>query len=271
VESPRTHFVIPDCQVKPGVPIDHIGWIGEYLVERKPSTVICLGDFADMESLSLYDVGKLSGEGKRYEDDIVCANDAFDLLCSPMERYLESRRKWRKPIVGFDELHFLDGNHEHRITRAVDDDPKYAGKVGLSDLRYEDHGWTRHGFLEPVELDGVWYSHFWANPMSGRPYGGAAAGRLKTIGHSFVMGHQQTLDYAIRFLANGQQQFGLVVGACYLHDEDYKGPQGNAHWRGVVVLHQVEAGAADAMFVSLDFLCRKYEGVSLSKFAARRF
>jgi hypothetical protein len=53
VESPRTHFVIPDCQVKPGVPIDHIGWIGEYLVERKPSTVICLGDFADMESLSL--------------------------------------------------------------------------------------------------------------------------------------------------------------------------------------------------------------------------
>jgi len=86
-----------------------------------------------------------------------------------------------------------------------------------------------------------------------------------------VQGHQQTLDFAVRFLANGAQQFGLVAGACYLHDEDYLGPQGNAHWRGVVVLHQVEDGAADPMFVSLDYLCRRYEGVRLAKFTARKF
>jgi hypothetical protein len=64
--------------------------------------------------------------------------------------------------------------------------------------------------------------------------GGAAATRLKTIGHSFVMGHQQTLDYAVRFLANGQQQFGASSPALAdTHSEAYKGVQGNAHlaWR----------------------------------------
>ena len=102
--------------------------------------------------------------------------------------------------------------------------------------------------------------------MTGKPLGGAAATRLKTIGHSFTMGHQQTLDYTVRFLSNGQQQNGLVAGACYLHDEDYKGYQGNAHWRGVIVKHQVCDGSYDPMFVSLDYLCRRYEGRPLSQF-----
>jgi hypothetical protein len=84
------------------------------------------------------------------------------------------------------------------------------------------------------------------------------------------MGHQQTLDYAIRFVAGGSQH-GLIAGACYLHDEDYKGPQGNAHWRGVIVKHQVEDGSYDPMFVSLDYLCRRYEGVSLAKFTSHPY
>jgi len=265
----RTHLIIPDTQAKAGVPVDHLGWIGEYILERKPSVVVHLGDHADMPSLSSYDVGKRVFEGRRYRADIEAANSAFDVLCAPMEAYNAAKAKWRKP--GYTpELHMLLGNHENRIERATNDDAKLDGTIGLCDLNYADHGWTVHDFLRPVEVDGVWYSHYWTNGM-GRPIGGAAATRLKTVGHSFVQGHQQTLDYAVRFLANGAQQFGLVAGACYLHDEDYLGPQGNAHWRGVVVLHQVEDGAADPMFVSLDYLCRKYEGVRLAKFTARRF
>jgi len=266
----RTHLVIPDTQAKPGVPTDHLGWIGAYIVERKPDVVVHLGDHADMPSLSSYDVGKRVFEGRRYRADIDAANEAFDILCAPLEDYNAAKAKWRKPRYE-PQLHFLLGNHEDRISRAVNDDAKLDGTIGLDDLNYANHGWTVHPFLQPVAIDGVYYAHYWAAPMTGRAYGGTAASRLAKIGHSFVMGHQQTLDYAVRFLANGQQQFGLVAGACYLHDEDYKGPQGNAHWRGVIVLHQVENGAADPMFVSLDYLCRKYEGVTLDKFCARRF
>jgi len=56
---------------------------------------------------------------------------------------------------------------------------------------------------------------------------------------------------------------GYAHHNCYLHDEGYKGPQGNDHWRGIVVKHQVEDGQYDHMLVSLDYLCRRYEGKRL--------
>lgn len=261
----RTHLIIPDTQAKAGVPTDHLRWIGEYIVEKQPDVIVHIGDHADMPSLSSYDVGKAAFEGRRYTLDIDAANEAFDVLCAPMDRHNANCRQWKMKQY-LPERHITLGNHEYRIVRAANDDPKLGGLISTDDLNFTAHGWKVHPFLEPVELDGVWYAHYWANPMSGRPYGGAAATRLKTIGHSFVMGHQQTLDYAVRFLANGDQQFGLIAGASYLHREDYLGPQGNAHWRGVIVLHQVEGGAADPMFVSLDYLCRKYEGVRLAEF-----
>jgi hypothetical protein len=266
----KTHLVIPDTQTKPGVPLDHLNWIGQYILDRRPDTIIHLGDHADMPSLSSYDAGKKSFEGRRYRADIEAANQAFDILCEPLEKNnrvnRKSKTKQYKP-----ELHLLLGNHEHRINRAVEDDSKLDGTLSVEDLNYTSHGWTVHDFLQPVCLDGVWYSHYWANPMSGRPYGGTAATRLKQIGHSFTMGHQQTLDFATRFLPNGQQHCGLIVGACYLHREQYLGPQGNNHFRGIIVKHEVQDGAYDIMVVSLDFLCRKYEGVPLAKFVAQRF
>jgi hypothetical protein len=97
-----------------------------------------------------------------------------------------------------------------------------------------------------------------SNPMSGRPYGGQAATVLKNVGHSFVVGHAQKLEVATRHLVTGQQQWGIVAGACYLHDEGYKGPQGNQHWRGVIMLHRVNNGSFDPMFISLDYLKERY-------------
>lgn len=265
----RTHLIIPDTQAKPGAPTDHLDWIGRYLVERQPDVVVHLGDHADMPSLSSYDVGKRDFEGRRYHLDIEAANAAFDVLNAPLAAFNAHKRAMKERQYQPQRVLLL-GNHEARIDRAANDDAKLTGLISTDDLNYADHGWTVVPFLKPVEIDGVWYSHYWSNGM-GRPYGGAALTRLKQIGHTFVQGHQQTLDYAVRFLANGQQQFGLVSGACYLHSESYMGPQSNAHWRGVVVLHQVEDGSADPMFVSLDFLCRKYEGVRLGEFMAARY
>ena len=106
--------------------------------------------------------------------------------------------------------------------------------------------------------------------MTGRPHGGQAATRLKTIGHSASMGHTQTLDYALRFVG-GKSQHMLIAGAAYLHNESYKGPQGNAHWRGIIVCHDVREGSYDPMFLSLSYLCRRYEGVSIAEFMAENY
>jgi hypothetical protein len=259
------HIVIPDSQVKPDVPIDYLRWIGEYIVHQfagRPNVrVIHLGDFADMPSLSGYDKNKKSMEGRRYIADIAAANAGFDLLNRALEDYNERRRQM-KERQWWPARYITLGNHEDRITRAEEDDPQLEGLVSLDHLNFAEHGWTVYPYLKPLWLDGIAYAHYFYNPMNGRAYGGQAAIRLKTIGHSFTMGHQQLLDYALRFVG-GKSHHGLVAGACYLHDENYKGPQGNDHWRGIIVCHEVQDGSYSPMFVSLDFLCRKFEGLSL--------
>lgn len=266
------HVVIPDTQIKPGVPTEHLGWIGQYITDKFAGVpnvkIIHLGDHADMPSLSSYDKGKKAMEGRRYVEDIKAANDGFDILCQPLLTYNETRRRF-KERQWWPERYIVLGNHEHRITRAAEDDAQLDGLVSLDHLNYADHGWTVVPFLKPLFLDGIGYVHYWQNPMTGNPLGGQVSTRLKTIGHSFVMGHQQLLDYALRFV-RGKSQHGLVAGACYLHDEEYKGFQGNAHWRGIVVLHEVYDGSYDPMFVSLDYLCRRYEGVSIAEFMSDR-
>ena len=269
---PNIHVVIPDTQAKPGAPTDHLKWIGQYIVDQfhdQPIKIIHLGDHADMPSLSSYDKGKKSMEGRRYLQDIEAANEAWQILNKPLNEFNLNRRKTRH-AKWLPERHILLGNHEDRINRAVESDAQLEGVISTDDLIYADTGWKVHPFLSPVFLDGVGYSHSWYNPMNGRPLGGTAEGRLKTLGHSFTMGHQQTYLTAIRYV-NDQQQRGLIAGACYLHDEDYKGPQGNHHWRGILIKHQVNNGAYDLMEVSLDYLCRRYEGVSLDRFIAKKY
>lgn len=260
----RIHLVIGDTQVKPGVPTDHLGWIGRYIVDQfagQDLAVIHLGDHWDMPSLSSYDKGKRSFEGRRYKADIKAGNEAFRLLNAPLWRYNAGRTvetQWCP------EQHFLLGNHEDRISRAANDSPEFEGVLTLDDLH--TYGWAVHPFREPLWLDGIAYCHYFYHPKTSRPYGGENLyTRLKTIGHSFTMGHQQGKDVASRPVA-GKMHRGLVLGSTYLHDEDYLGPQVKTYWRGIAVCHQVEDGNYDLMEVSLDWLCRKYEGVSLTEF-----
>lgn len=265
------HIVIPDTQAKPGVPTKHLDWIGRYIVDHfagQPNVkIIHLGDHADMPSLSSYDKGKKSMEGRRYVEDIKAANAAFDILCKPLEDY-NAKRKVNKERQWWPERYITLGNHEDRISRACEEDAQLDGILSLDDLNYAQHGWKVIPYLQPLELDGVTYAHYFYNPMTGKPLGGAVLTRLKNLGFTFTMGHQQTLEWASRTVKD-KAQHGLVAGACYLHDEEYKGFQGNAHWRGIVICHEVAGGDYNPMMVSLDYLCRRYEGMGLEDWKAK--
>lgn len=250
------HLFIPDVQAKSGVSFKHLAWIGQYIIDKKPDVIINIGDFADMPSLSSYDKGTAKYEGRRYKKDIEATRKAMDILLGPMRAYNKKAAK-SKTLEEYNPRMVLTlGNHEARIARAINEDPMLEGSISYDDLPYED--WEVHDFLKPVFIHGVCYCHFMANPMSGRPMGGQISLLLKNVGHTFVVGHSQKLEVATRFLSNGQQQWGIVAGSCYLHDEDYKGPQGNIHWRGIIMLHRVKKGSFDPCFVSLDFLKDKY-------------
>jgi hypothetical protein len=77
---------------------------------------------------------------------------------------------------------------------------------------------------------------------------------------SCVAGHQQGKQVAYGKRADGKSICGIIAGSYYLHDEDYMDQLSNKHWRGLVMLNEVEDGHFDEMFLSIEYLSRKYGG-----------
>src|SRR5690625_58709 len=217
-------LVIPDPQCAPGLPTEHLSWAGKAIMEYKPDVIVHIGDHWTMDSISSY-ASRKDLEGARYKEDIDAGTEGMDRLLEPMRRFNQRRAKNKKAQYK-PRMVFCLGNHEQRIQRTIQDNPQFDGWLNYpDDLPLDD--WEVSGFREPVEIEGVLFSHYFYSPDSGRPYGGTALSKLKYIGNSFVMGHQQGLDYALRQTPNGKLQHGLVAGSFYLHDEDYRGPQAN--------------------------------------------
>lgn len=255
----REHFILPDKQVSPEhCFMDHIEAAGNYAVERKPDVIVDLGDHFDMPSLSSYDKGTKRAEGRHVEDDIEIGKLAMERFMKPINAYNALRKKHKMKLYK-PELHFCLGNHEERIMRHVNANPELHGFLSYDNLELESFGWTVHDFLELVEIDGITYSHYMANPNTGRPWGGVARTRLNNVGFTFTMGHQQGKDLAEKHLANGQVIRALIAGSYYVHDEDYKGYQGNAHWRGCIYKHDVKGdGDYSLMELPIEYMLREW-------------
>lgn len=250
------HFVLPDCQIRAGDDTTFLTAIGNYLVRKQPEVIVNLGDFADMLSLSSYDVGKKSFEGRRYTHDIQAAKGAMEALLAPIksfnERAKKNKEKQYKP-----RMVFTLGNHEHRISRAINDDAKLDGVLSVDDLGYKEFGWEVYPFLDVVIIDGIAYSHYFVTGIAGRAASTASA-QLRKTNMSSIAGHQQGLQVATGSRADGTRLQAIIAGSCYEHNEDYLGPQGNQHWRGALMLHDVNDGEFDLMSIKLDWLKNKY-------------
>lgn len=260
----KRHLYIPDTQARPGVPLDHMKWIGQAICEYRPDVVVHLGDHFDFPSLNSHEEpGSAPMEGKRFKDDLAAGNDSFAMLCAPMEKETRKGKAWNPRKI------FLIGNHEDRADRVANSNPKLLGTVG-SDL-CELRGWERHEFLERVFVDGFCLSHFFSNTHSSRAIGGEVNSRLNKIGCSFVQGHEQGFRYGNRILANGKTIHGIVYGSAYLHVEGYRGAQGQRHHRGIIILNEVQDGDCCIMELTLNYLCRKYEGKDLFDYMAHKY
>jgi hypothetical protein len=243
--------------VRPGDDFGYLRAIGNYIVKKQPEVVVNLGDFADMPSLSSYDVGKKSFEGRRYKADVEAAHEAMNALLGPLREF-NAKAKKNKEKLYKPRLVMLLGNHEHRINRAVNDDPKLEGVLSTDDLGYKKAGWEVHPFLEVVVIDGVAYSHYFTTGAMGRPASSAQA-QLNKKHQSCIAGHQQGLQIATSYRADGVRLTSIIAGSCYEHNEDYLGPQGNNHFRGLLVLNDVlPTGEYDLMPVSLKYIKANY-------------
>ena len=250
-------LVIPDTQIKSGVPIIHLKWAARAIKDYKPTHVCHMGDHWDFPSLSSYSPRR-EIEGKRVINDIEAGNKAMELFW----KHLRGMKK-------LPEFHFFMGNHEERLVRYVGDYPVLDGVLSLSSLYTK--GWNVHPFKEVYEIGKVFFSHYFYQPFTGRAYGGTAHNILRNVGLSFVKGHRQGKDVAARSLPNGAVQRALISGSCYLHREDYLGPQAKESWQGIVILQDVVDGDYDLMELSLKYLCRRYEKQELSDYLAKEY
>lgn len=254
--------VIPDVQAKPGHDFSYLKRIGQYIVDKKPDRIVCLGDFADMPSLSSYDKGKKSFEGRRYKRDVAASHEAMSALLTPLVDFNEKARR-NKDKQYHPLMDLVLGNHEDRTNRAVNDDPKLDGVLSIRDLQYEDFGWTVHPFLEVVVIEGIAFSHYFTTGLMGRPVTTAQACLTKKH-MSCIQGHQQGLQIATGYRGDGQLLTSVIAGSCYEHDEDYMSAQGNKHWRGFLVLNDVQDGVFDLMPVSLGYINKRYPHIHVA-------
>jgi predicted MPP superfamily phosphohydrolase len=120
-------LVIGDPHAHPDYDNSRFTALGRFIAKEKPQVIVCIGDMADMPSLSSYDKGTKGFEGRRYKKDVKAVIDAQEKLFAPIKRI-----RGYKP-----KLHMCLGNHEDRITRAINNTPELDGAIGIEDLQYE--------------------------------------------------------------------------------------------------------------------------------------
>lgn len=250
----QTHLIIPDNHAHWEHDNARADWLGLLIGDVRPDVVISIGDSADLPSLASYDKGTRAAVGRTYKADINAHLDFQERLWSPVRRL---KKKMPRRI-------FLEGNHEHRIEKALDASPELDGTISFRDLDLDSYytDVIRYEGNTPgiVEVDGVYYAHYFTSGNMGRAVSGknAAASLIGTNLKSCTMGHSHTLDFATRSTVGNNWVMGLVCGCYQDYDAAWAGNQNKQWWRGVVIKRGVEDGKYDPEFVSLKSLKDAY-------------
>lgn len=247
-------LVIPDPHAKPGESNVRAEYASKLISDLKPTTVVVMGDTANLDSLATYEKGTKNFVGKTYAKDIEAHSDFQDRLWSRLKK---TKKKLPRRIT-------LIGNHEYRITRTINVQPELEGTVGYSDLEldywYDDVVPYVGATPGTITVDGIIFAHYLVAGNSLRAISGEhhAFSLLAKQYSSCVVGHSHTLDYSLRFRGDGRKIHGLVSG-CYIDGfPPYAGLSAERWWRGVAFLSNTDNGNYDLQTISLDSLRKAY-------------
>tara|TARA_R110000796_G_scaffold74740_4_gene168113 strand:+ start:1792 stop:2562 length:771 start_codon:yes stop_codon:yes gene_type:complete len=249
------HMLVPDAHAYPGDDFERFEMAGALALKERPDVIINIGDLADMESLSTYDVGKTGFEGRRYSKDIRAARDALDAFDKPINKYNLRQKKNKKPQYKPRRVLTL-GNHEERINRAISCDAKLEGTFSIDDLGYKEHGWDVRPFLQAIEIDGIYYNHYFVSGVMGRPISGENPAKTICKKHmeSCTAGHAHILDTACLTATGGRRVRGLVGGCFFEHHMPYAASTEYMWWKGLLIKHDVVDGNYNLQEFSMDRL-----------------
>lgn len=250
----KTHLVIPDTHAHFQHHNKRAEWLGYLINDVKPDVVIHLGDSADMPSLSSYDRGTKGFQGRTYRADVDAHLDFNDRLWNIVR---SAKRKLPFRVI-------LEGNHEHRIKKAINIQPELEGAISFADLeldRYYDEVVEYNGRSPGViTVDGISYAHFFISGVMGKAIGGIhPAYSILQKGHgSSTAGDLHLLSYDVQTGIGGRRIQGMVAGCYQDYDADWAGEANRLWWRGVIVKRNVENGNYDPTFISIDAIKKEY-------------
>lgn len=247
-------LVIPDIHCTVEEDNQRADWLSQLIIDSKPDIVVNMGDQFDMPSLSSYDKGKRSFHGKSFKNDLERGLEFHDRLWSPVRA---TKKKMPYRVV-------LEGNHEHRIERALDLSPELEGTIGFRDYDFDSyyHDVVRYSGGTPgiIDIEGTLFAHYFISGVMGRPQGGKwpAKSILEANKQSSVASHIHTLDYATTITQGKKEIHALVCGCYHEHVPGWAGNIGN-FWRpGVAMLHDAHEGHFDFEWISLSRLKKAY-------------
>jgi hypothetical protein len=254
----KTVVVYSCAHSDPSVGNERFDWLGSFLYDLRPDYVVDLGDGADMKSLNTYDTRYPKAiVSQSYEADIETYNDSQERIRHPFKK---AKRK-RPAFIGF------EGNHEHRIKKAIATDPRLEGqKYGVSFSHLQTKYWfdEYHEYHNSApalaDYDGVLYGHYvssgnYGTAMSTKHHGYSLVEKLAC---SATVGHSHKFNYYAKVDARPTPLHGLVVG-CFKGAEEGWAGQANAEWRkGLVVKRCLANGDYDIEWVSMKRLEAEY-------------
>lgn len=230
------------------------------ILEEDPDLVICLGDFADLNSLSSYDKGKRSAELRRYRHDLRSCHDALERINKPLQDYnLKRKNIQKKAPRRVPRKIMIEGNHEARITRAVNLAPEMEGTLTLDDLKYREYGWEVMPFKRTFEIEQVYFNHFFPSGVKGEAISGfnIASNIVAKNMVSSICGHSHLYDHAIRNRPDGTKVIGLCAG-CYLEEATFDDATLNLWWSGLIKLYNMDNGSFDLEQLSVQRIKELY-------------
>jgi len=224
-----SHLVIPDAHIRPGCQSEHIEALSQWIVRNKPKKIIVIGDWWDIGSLSPHSGCVATGgggagkalEGKRLRRDLQSGLDAIDCLMFPIEYENKKHRRAGRSFLQYrPELYFIEGNHEERLRRIAEICPQLETFVGIDDIREPliKHGFHFQRFLDPIEIDGIFYSHYFANKK-----GGAIGVRqsASVLNASAIWGHTHSVGYELTQGLDGRTVTRICAGT-FKHPSDLR-------------------------------------------------
>lgn len=251
-----TDILVFSCaHADPEVDNGRFDLLGNYIYDTKPDLVVDLGDGADMRSLNSYDTSYPKVVvTQSYQEDIEVYNDSQERLRWKFKLNKRKRPYW----VG------LEGNHEHRIKKAIAQDPRREGeKYGLSFSHLQTDKWfdAYHEYEHSAPAIATYFGVDFAHYFGGGNRGTAIAGThpahtiINNRHRSSVCGHSHKRSV---YFKDAPGSIGLVVGCFKGKAEGWAGQANNDWWHGVVHLKNVEDGRFEPQFISLKILQQEY-------------